>query len=87
MFPTLRCPYSVKTLGWFVRFATQHAAQYEFVAVACEPREITAGIRQDLLNAITQNGWREDNAIRHVVSQCISVKTTVKTQGVIRSWR
>ena len=75
---SIRHQYSTKTLAWFVRFAKQQSSQYEFMAVACEQREITAAVRQELLKVITNNGWREDNCIRHVISQAF-------TESVIQS--
>ena len=45
--------------------------QYDFISVACESAEMTALDQQQIIHAITENGWREDTCIRHVTSRSL----------------
>ena len=55
--------------------------QYDFVAVACETEEMTAVDQQQIIHAITENGWREDTCIRHVTSRSSPPGTLTDDMG------
>ena len=38
------------------------------MAVGCEPQQLTATDQQQLLHAVSENGWREDTCLRHLTS-------------------
>ena len=55
--------------------------QYDFVAVACETEEMTAVDQQQIIHAITENGWREDTCIRHVTNRSSPPGTLTDDMG------
>ena len=55
--------------------------QYDFISVACESAEMTALDQQQIIHAITENGWREDTCIRHVTSRSLPPGTLNDDMG------
>ncbi len=76
---------SKKLLGWFVRFARATCITYDFVTVASVPGELGSADRQDHVGVVTQNGWRDDAAIRHVTSHSSNLATVATEVGLRNS--
>ena len=69
---------SQKILGWFFKFAKAQSSTCDFVAVACgQSQDMSGAERAKLVETLTNSGWREDSAIRHVTSHSLATSDTI----------
>ncbi|CAD5112727.1 DgyrCDS1945 [Dimorphilus gyrociliatus] len=76
--------YSTKQLSWFVKYARKNSSRYEFIAVSCITDDLTDETRQNLVQTISDNGWRDEQCVRHVTSvtsNSPSLSTTIVQKG------
>ncbi|ESO91438.1 hypothetical protein LOTGIDRAFT_153880 [Lottia gigantea] len=75
LFWTPWCEASKKIFDHFIRFAKSSNSEASFIGVTCGISGIQATNRKYLADLLTAKGWRDDNCVWHVTSECSSSRT------------